>query len=397
MNEAITPWSVKGIDEETRKIAREKAKEARLPIGTWINKIILEQQAQVARNDSNLPNSEEQNAYEPKEFPTQKDVDVQGLSKALGEYDSRLEKELRPIIFGLNELALRLVAAEALKSKQKKSYQNQAPIEDIGEELVNEEIGNDDDINKESYIADERPAPVPPTFDLEQSGEELFSDHEEFDYSEEVSTLDKEKLVEPNATTTPEGVKRKPLNKWLLILPLLVFLGGMISVTAFIFPTHYKTFFYKYSDAMLVNMSSIFKTVEDAYDEVDHIVTKTILKFIGLKDDPKVSSEAIESEKGSSKGVFSAGTEAAQIGQSNEHLNSRTTKKPIPNSRVASTYPESEKKKKVNLILSLSNKPSAHTEVILRQANKGCLTKKILKTRTCWRMQIKGIQRLNTI
>ena len=31
------------------------------------------------------------------------------------------------------------------------------------------------------------------------------------------------------------------------------------------------------------NMNSILKTVEDAYDEVDHLVTKTILKFIGLK------------------------------------------------------------------------------------------------------------------
>ena len=67
MNQALTPWSVKGIDEETRKTARQKAKEAGLPIGTWIDKIILEQQAQVFRNDSNLLNSEEQNAYEPKE------------------------------------------------------------------------------------------------------------------------------------------------------------------------------------------------------------------------------------------------------------------------------------------------------------------------------------------
>ena len=97
---------------------------------------------------------------------------------------------------------------------------------------------------------------------------------------------------------------------------------------------------------MLVNMSSIFKTVEDAYDEVDHIVTKTILKFIGLKDDPKVSSETIESDRGSGKGVFSAGAGAAQIGQSNEYLNSRTTQKLIPNLEVASTYPESKKKRK---------------------------------------------------
>ena len=350
MNQALNPWSVKGIDEETRKTARKKAKEAGLPIGTWIDQIILEQQAQVSRNDSNLLNSEEQNACEPKEFTTQKDADIQGFSKALEEYDSRLEKELRPIIFGLNELALRLVAAEALKSKAKTSYQDQAPIEDIGEELVNEEIANDDDINKENYIVDERPAPVPPTFDLEQTGEELFSDREEFDYSEKDSMLDREKLVEPNVTTNQEIIKRKPLNKWLLILPLLVFLGGMISVTAFIFPTHYKTFFYKYSGAMLVNMESMLKTVDDAFEEVDHLVTKTLLKFIGLKDDPKASSKAFEGDRGSSKGVSSAGTKAFQMGQPDKYLNSRTTQKPIPNSKVANTHPELEKKKKLDLI-----------------------------------------------
>ena len=200
----------KGYRRRNPKDRATESKEAGLPIGTWIDKIILEQQAQVSRDDSNLLNSEEQNAYEPKEFTTQKDVDIQSLSKALDEYDSRLEKELRPIIFGLNELALRLVAAEALKSKPKTLYQYQSPIEDIREELVNEEIADDDDINKESYIVDERPAPVPPTFDLEQTGEEFFSDREEFDYSEEDSTLDKEKLVEPNATTNQEIIK-KPL------------------------------------------------------------------------------------------------------------------------------------------------------------------------------------------
>ena len=81
MSQALTPWSVKGIDEETRKTARHKAKEAGLPIGTWIDKIILEQQAQVFRNDSNLLNSEEQNAYEPKESTTQKDIDQSRLLK----------------------------------------------------------------------------------------------------------------------------------------------------------------------------------------------------------------------------------------------------------------------------------------------------------------------------
>ena len=350
MNQALTPWSVKGIDEETRKTARQKAREAGLPIGTWINKIILEQQAQVSRHDSSLLNSEEQNAYAPKKFTRQKNVDVQRILEALEEYDSRFEEELRPIIFGLNELALRLVAAEALKPKSKSSYQEQALIRDIGDELVDEEIANVDEIEMETYTVNERPNPIPPTFDLEQTEEQLFSDLEELEHSEEDSTLDKEKLVEPNAATTPERIKRKALNKWFLILPLLVFLGGMISVTAFMFPTHYKTFLNKYSGDTLVNVNSVLKTVEDAFDEVDNLVTKTILKFIGLQDDPKVSSKVIENDSGLNERVFSAGTEAAEMRQSDNHLNSKTTHKPTPASKIASTNPELEKKKKLNLL-----------------------------------------------
>ena len=53
-----------------------------------------------------------------------------------------------------------------------------------------------------------------------------------------------------------------------------------------------------------------------------------------------MSSEAIESDSESSKEGIPMGTEAAQIRQSNEYLNNRTTQKPIPNSKVASTYPE---------------------------------------------------------
>jgi len=101
---------------------------------------------------------------------------------------------------------------------------------------------------------------------------------------------------------------------------------------------------------MLVNVNSVLKTVDDAFDEVDNLVTKTILKFIGLQDDPKVSSKVIESDRGLNERVFSAGTEAAEMGQSDNHLNSKTTHKPIPTSKIASTYPELEKKKKLNLL-----------------------------------------------
>ena len=75
---------------------------------------------------------------------------------------------------------------------------------------------------------------------------------------------------------------------------------------------------------MLVNMNSILKTVEDAYDEVDHLVTKTILKFIGLKMTQKCLPKLLRVIVDQAK-VFPAGTEAAQIRQSNEYLNNRTT------------------------------------------------------------------------
>ena len=92
MTQALTPWSVKGIDKETREIARKKSKEAGLPIGTWIEKRIL------AQTDSSPPDKEppilqEQNANEPAGFIKQKSIDLRQLDKALDEYDNRLEKE----------------------------------------------------------------------------------------------------------------------------------------------------------------------------------------------------------------------------------------------------------------------------------------------------------------
>ena len=44
----VTPWSVKGIDGETREIARTAARESGLTIGEWINRTILEKTGNMA-------------------------------------------------------------------------------------------------------------------------------------------------------------------------------------------------------------------------------------------------------------------------------------------------------------------------------------------------------------
>ena len=172
MTQALTPWSVKGIDKETREIARKKAKEAGLPIGTWINKKILAQTDSCTLNKE-PPSLQEQNTNEPAGHIKQKSIDLRQLDKALDEYDNRLEKELRPIIYGLNELALRLVASEALKSKGKLSSKKPEPMAVPQNEPLYEEIYNEDPENIESRTSQERPIPEPPSFDLQEPEEEL--------------------------------------------------------------------------------------------------------------------------------------------------------------------------------------------------------------------------------
>ena len=61
-----------GYRRRNPKDRATESKRSGLPIGTWIDKIILEQQAQVSRNDSNLLNSEEQNALNQKSLPPKK-------------------------------------------------------------------------------------------------------------------------------------------------------------------------------------------------------------------------------------------------------------------------------------------------------------------------------------
>ena len=56
MARLISPWSVKGIDDETRELARRKAKDSGVNIGAWINRAILDHGSQEHSGATDLPN-----------------------------------------------------------------------------------------------------------------------------------------------------------------------------------------------------------------------------------------------------------------------------------------------------------------------------------------------------
>ena len=105
------PWSIKGIDKETREIVRKQASAADLTIGAWIDAVII----------NNAKNTRVSAKTHVTEFTTKTDLasetkpidhayDTVVLEFIKAELDasrSRLDQALRPILFALRELALR--------------------------------------------------------------------------------------------------------------------------------------------------------------------------------------------------------------------------------------------------------------------------------------------------
>lgn len=119
MARAGSAWSVKGIDEETRAIARSRAGESDLTIGAWVDQAIL------AYSSADAPSSPIHGARRTRGVPTEA---AKIASPTLGDQEiltlidqeleasrSRLDGALRPVGYALKDLALRLVAAEALE------------------------------------------------------------------------------------------------------------------------------------------------------------------------------------------------------------------------------------------------------------------------------------------
>ena len=97
------------------------------------------------------------------------------ISQRLQQLNKNLDGELRPMMFALNNLALRLAAAEALQKKEPKKINKIEPVaikpkvdEDVRNEIINEELDTEELINEQSTSSLERPDPFPPAGDLNE-------------------------------------------------------------------------------------------------------------------------------------------------------------------------------------------------------------------------------------
>ncbi len=176
MARLITPWSVKGIDNETRELARQKAKNSGINIGAWINRAILSHGSREHSGATDLHNVVGDSI--PKKLDSQQSFDGPSndiIAQRLQQLNKNLDGELRPIMFALNNLALRLAAAEALQKKEPKKINKTAPVaikpkleEDVKTEIIDEELGTEELINEQPTPSLERPDPFPPVDDLNE-------------------------------------------------------------------------------------------------------------------------------------------------------------------------------------------------------------------------------------
>ena len=176
MARLITPWSVKGIDNETRELARQKAKNSGINIGAWINRAILSHGSREYSGATDLHNVVGDSI--PKKLDSQQSFDERSndiISQRLQQLNKNLDGELRPIMFALNNLALRLAAAEALQKKEPKKINKTAPVavkpkleEDVRTEIIDEDLGTEELINEQPTPSLERPDPFPPAGDLNE-------------------------------------------------------------------------------------------------------------------------------------------------------------------------------------------------------------------------------------
>ena len=104
-------WSIKGVEQEVRDIARARAAGDDLNIGTWIDKIVLERVGGGAPASPPLDAVAGSNRLDQefeREFLT-------FLEEELDRSKYRLDEVLKPIGFALRDLAVRLVAAEEFR------------------------------------------------------------------------------------------------------------------------------------------------------------------------------------------------------------------------------------------------------------------------------------------
>jgi hypothetical protein len=212
-------------------------------------------------------------------------------------------------------------------------------------EPLYEEIYNEDPENIESRTSQERPIPEPPSFDLQEPEEELFPEPVQKVYSNEEAASSEKVLDEKQTDSPATKIRKKSINRWLISILLLIVLGVGLTVTALMFPTHTKSFFSKYSSGVIANITSVSKTVEGAFEQVDHLLTKTLLKFIGLKEDPNPSSKNRDGDTELKKTYLSTANKNKRIEKIERSSEKKAVRKPFSNLNAESAYRNFEKKK----------------------------------------------------
>ena len=112
------PWSVKGIGEPVRNIARRQAQATGMPIGRWIDQAIQRRLAAPA-DDALLT------------------VALGELAAKVATSEQNIEAAFRPLLHDLRGLAARVVAAEQALSPQGPAVETAVPetYSDIGPDI----------------------------------------------------------------------------------------------------------------------------------------------------------------------------------------------------------------------------------------------------------------------
>jgi hypothetical protein len=342
MTRTITPWSVKGIDDQTRDVARGKAKEAGINIGTWINKAILEYNGQ--QNSSADYKAGKTNILSDLNSPTNSST-VTKISDKLLENEKTLNQELRPLMFAVNDLALRLVAAESLQKKETKKLNNnlnfQTQMTSSFEKNTEEEVKlftanlgalaegfnnqnleqltpmtSSDELSVDNYDINlqsshikpdelveefsdnnlERPVPIAP---LDEFNTDLVDNEEVL--AKHSASVDQSRALDPSSyreEKTLHGKKKNSQARWWLAFVAIIIIFVFGGVGTYFFPAESKKIMKTVSTTSNLHLDSISRTLLDGAEYLEKMLVLRLLKTLGLVNDPDVSEKNINSDYG---------------------------------------------------------------------------------------------------
>ncbi len=318
------PWSIKGIDKETREIVRKQASAADLTIGAWIDAVII----------NNAKNTRVSAKTHVTEFTTKTDLasetkpidhayDTVVLEFIKAELDasrSRLDQALRPILFALRELALRqsviseiqLTHGENSKKYIKESktdlanFESNDPSETKSERIAlpNSNVQTENHLaasKTEEIDSESRPTPLPPKEDLGEMEFTFSEGQSEKDSPDNLSQISqREGSRNVFSPKKPNTTYRFSISKFFLMVILLVgIIGGSL---AFIYegpPAVLAT-----QDKILARIAkhsdSVLKTLNDAYSSLQRHLNELFLmvtQLVDQADTPTLSPQSSLSNK----------------------------------------------------------------------------------------------------